>query len=223
MSKDLSLLHPHVKDLCEKFLTKCKSSGLDVIITQTLRSIAEQNELYAQGRTKPGSKITNAKGGYSMHNYGLAFDIAIKVSGKVVWDNDALYAKAGKIGESLGLEWGGSWKNFKDAPHFQWTGGLKIEDLIRGKRPVSPIGSPSSKIPLSLSPKLTRTLELTSPNMKGNDVLALQKRLLALGYKIGSADGIFGDATKNAVIAFQKSKKLSADGKVGPVTWNALF
>ncbi|MEG2338743.1 MAG: M15 family metallopeptidase [Clostridium sp.] len=135
MSRDLSALHPHVKALAEKFLAKCKAAGLDVIVTQTLRTVAEQNELYAQGRTKPGKIVTKAKGGYSMHNYGLAFDIAIKVKGKIDWDNEALYAKAGAIGQAVGLEWGGSWKSFKDTPHFQWTGGLTIEDLRRGKKP----------------------------------------------------------------------------------------
>lgn len=222
MSKDLSKLHPYVKILAEKFLVKCSKEGLNLIITQTLRTIDEQNALYAKGRTKPGSKVTNAKGGYSMHNYGLAFDIAIIVNGKITWDNEALYAKAGKIGESIGLEWGGSWKSFKDTPHFQWTGGLKTEDLLRGKKPSSP-SSPVKTPPPPTVPKFNRILELKTPLMQGDDVLILQKRLLSLGYKIGTADGIFGEKTSTSIISFQKSNKLSVDGKVGPNTWSILF
>ncbi|KMT21495.1 peptidoglycan-binding protein [Clostridium cylindrosporum] len=222
MSKDISLLNSYVKSLAEKFLSKCKEEGLDVIIIQTLRSIDEQDTLYSQGRSKPGSIVTNAKGGYSMHNYGLAFDIAIKKNGSIVWEDEKLYYKAGKIGESLGLEWGGSWKSFKDYPHFQWTGGLTIQDLLSGKKPKIPI-TPSTTRSSENVETLTRSLKLTNPCMKGNDVLALQKKLSSLGYKIESIDGVFGEKTSKAVIAFQKSKKLIQDGIVGKSTWNALF
>lgn len=222
MSRDISLLNPYLKSLVEKFLVKCKESGLDVIITQTLRSVKEQNDLYAQGRTKPGNIVTNAKGGYSMHNYGLAFDIAIKKNGTIVWDDQKLYAKAGEIGNSLGLEWGGSWRSFKDYPHFQWTGGLTIKDLLAGKKPSTPT-SKSAPTPKTSTPALKRVLKLTSPLTKGDDVLSIQKKLSSLGYAIGTADGIFGEKTKNAIIQFQKSKKLSPDGVVGAATFDALF
>lgn len=218
MSRDISLLNPYVKSLAEKFLAKCKESGFDIIITQTLRTVSEQNELYAQGRSKPGKIVTNAKGGYSMHNYGLAFDIAIKKNGTIVWDDEKLYSKAGEIGTSLGLEWGGSWRTFKDSPHFQWTGGLTINDLLSGKKPV--YSNPSNSKPSST---LKRVLKLTTPFMKGDDVLAIQKKLISLGYSIGTADGVFGEKTKKAVSDFQKSKKLSADGIIGPTTFDALF
>jgi peptidoglycan LD-endopeptidase CwlK len=75
---------------------------------QGYRSIAEQNELYAQGRKKPGKIVTNARGGYSYHNFGLAFDIAIQNDdGSLCWSvADTRWKTAGVIGKSLGLEWG---------------------------------------------------------------------------------------------------------------------
>ena len=120
-SRDPKELHPDVQPLCAAFLAECNKQGLDVMLTQTYRDVAYQDWLYEQGRTRPGAKVTNAKGGASMHNYRLAFDIAIKVNGKIDWDNEALYAKAGAIGKSLGLEWGGDFKTIKDTPHFQYT------------------------------------------------------------------------------------------------------
>ena len=95
------------------------------------RSVAQQEKYYAQGRTKPGSIITNARGGYSFHNYGVAFDI--RPVEKDERKKKALYRKAGRIGKKLGLEWGGDWKGFPDMPHFKYTGGHSIYDF-RKKR-----------------------------------------------------------------------------------------
>lgn len=72
--------------------------------TDGYRSIEEQNALYAQGRTKPGNIVTNAKRGQSNHNYGIAFDVAIWNGNTIVWDRD--WNKIGTIGKSCGLEWG---------------------------------------------------------------------------------------------------------------------
>lgn len=100
----------------------------------TLRTVQEQNELYAQGRTKPGKIITNAKGGQSIHNYGLAFDIVLlidkdkngtfeSISYDMLKDYDgdkvAEWMEIVNYFKSQGWEWGGDWKKFKDAPHFQ--------------------------------------------------------------------------------------------------------
>ncbi len=66
-----------------------------------------------------------------MHNYGVAFDCApLSVNGGIDWGNIALFKKVGKIGESIGLEWGGSWKNFPDYPHFQYTAGYSLKDFL---------------------------------------------------------------------------------------------
>ncbi|TLY41369.1 MAG: M15 family metallopeptidase [Nitrospirae bacterium] len=74
--------------------------------------------------------VTKAKGGQSYHNFGLAFDIVVLDSlGKADWDtNHPGWKKAGDLGKSVGLEWGGDWKSFKDLPHFQYTGGLTLEE-----------------------------------------------------------------------------------------------
>lgn len=99
-----------------------------VRITQGLRTFEEQDEMYAQGRTKPGKKITNAKGGQSIHNYGFAVDICMIIDNKVAswdtakdWDNDQIadWYECVKIFARHGWEWGGNWKTFKDMPHFE--------------------------------------------------------------------------------------------------------
>lgn len=86
--------------------------------------MAEQQNIYDQGRTSPGAIVTNAKPGDSYHNYGLAFDV-VPVAYKTLPDwNPAgpLWQKVGAIGKSFGLEWGGDWTPAKrDLPHFQLT------------------------------------------------------------------------------------------------------
>ena len=88
----------------------------------------------AQGRTKPGKIVTNAKGGQSFHNWRCAFDFVPVVNGKARWDDKAAYAKCGERGESLGLEWAGRWTGkLKETAHMQYTGGLKLIDFQNGK------------------------------------------------------------------------------------------
>lgn len=127
-------LHPKVKELALKHKEKCKEAGIDLLIYCTYRSINEQNVLYAQGRTKPGKKVTNAKGGQSFHNYRVAYDCGPVVNGNIAWNREDLFKKIGQIGVSLGLEWGGNFKSIKDLPHFQYTGGLTLRDFQTGKK-----------------------------------------------------------------------------------------
>lgn len=132
-SRDINDLHPKVKPMAEAFKAKCAEAGLSVTIYSTFRDHESQNDLYAQGRTKPGKIVTKAKGGDSFHNWRVAFDAAPTVDGKIDWNDSKAFEKMGAIGESVGLEWGGRWK-FKDMPHFQFTGGLSLLDLKQGKR-----------------------------------------------------------------------------------------
>lgn len=133
-SRDLADLQPGVRVMAEAFLAACRESGIDVLVTCTLRDWESQASLYEQGRTKPGSRVTNAKAGDSAHNYGLAFDVVPLRDGKPVWgtiaDRDrALWVQVGKIGEACGLEWGGRWNTFLDLPHFQDLGGKTLAEL----------------------------------------------------------------------------------------------
>lgn len=132
-SRDLNDLHPKVKQRAEAFIAGCKKAGIDVLVTSTYRDAASQNALYAQGRTAPGKIVTNAKAGQSWHNWRCAFDFVPLVNGKAVWNDNALWARCGAIGESVGLEWAGRWKRFKEFPHMQYTGGLSLADLQNGK------------------------------------------------------------------------------------------
>jgi len=122
-SRDTKLLDPNLLNLWRKLYEFSLSKGIDVIITCTYRSGAEQNELYAQGRTKSGRIVTWAKAGQSKHNLmpSKAFDIAIIKNGKCVWDiSDPSWEIVGKTGTELGLKWGGNWKSQKrEFPHFE--------------------------------------------------------------------------------------------------------
>lgn len=132
-SRSLSDLNPKVAAMCSEFINRCKAQHIDILITSTYRDAESQNALYAQGRTAPGKKVTNAKGGQSYHNWKVAFDFCPIVNGKPNWNDVALYTKCGEIAEGVGLEWAGRWKNFKELAHCQYTGGLTLHDFQQGK------------------------------------------------------------------------------------------
>ena len=127
--QNISDLHPTLRKKIEQLQKLCKKNGITIGITECVRTVAEQNALYAQGRTTPGKIVTNANGtSYrSMHQWGIAFDFCLRMDvdgdGSISDDafNDAtgLFEKVGKLGKSLGLEWGGDWTSIKDRPHFQ--------------------------------------------------------------------------------------------------------
>jgi peptidoglycan L-alanyl-D-glutamate endopeptidase CwlK len=130
MSRSLDDLLPQVKEKAEEFLEACKAHGIDVLVTFTYRTWKEQDELYAQGRTKPGKIVTNAKGGQSIHQFRRAFDVCPLKDGKPDWDAPEMTWKVlGAIGTSIGLEWGGGWRKFVDLPHFQYTEGLTLAQM----------------------------------------------------------------------------------------------
>lgn len=73
----IAKLHPKLRGEVADIIVQLHSKGLDIRITQGLRTFKEQDDLYAQGRSKPGNIVTNAKGGESFHNYGLAVDFCL--------------------------------------------------------------------------------------------------------------------------------------------------
>ncbi len=138
----LALIHPLVAERAGRMIVQCAGAGIPILITQGLRTCEEQDALYARGRTVPplGQQhiVTKARGGYSWHNFGLAFDIVVlDAIGKANWDTKhPAWAQAAAVGKSLGLEWGGDWRGFKDLPHFQYTGGLSLAEC----RKLMPLG-----------------------------------------------------------------------------------
>ncbi|MBC1937200.1 hypothetical protein HCA69_12535 [Listeria grandensis] len=114
------------KDLADRtryVIQKAHEEGIYVcVVNPCFRSKAEQDALYAQGRTKPGPIVTNAKGGQSNHNYGVAVDLCLYTSdGKnVVWETTTKrWMRVVAIAKSVGFKWGGDWTSFKDYPHFE--------------------------------------------------------------------------------------------------------
>jgi hypothetical protein len=133
MINDLNALHPYFRDKVKQLIAQCKAKGIDLVIVETFRTHAKQNEYKGMGRN-----YTSTAGGRSRHQYGLAVDVVPVVNNKPVWDNTALWKKIGMTGESLGLRWGGRWKRPYDPAHFEWTGGLTSVHLSTGKLPTVP-------------------------------------------------------------------------------------
>lgn len=124
-SRKVEDLVPPLQILFREFRAIADFSGVQFLVTCTYRSQKEQDELYAQGRTKPGKKVTWTRN--SRHTKGEAFDIAVlDKNHKITWDLKADvdedqhpdYFELGELGESIGLEWGGRWES-PDYPHFQ--------------------------------------------------------------------------------------------------------
>jgi peptidoglycan LD-endopeptidase CwlK len=132
-SRSIDDLNPYVAKLCRQFIAKCKDAGIEVAIISTYRDNARQNQIFAQGRTRPGKIVTYARGGQSWHNYRLAFDFAVLKHGEIDWGDRKSYLAARKIGESLGLE-GLSF----ELAHLQARGGLTLAQAAAGKQPSFP-------------------------------------------------------------------------------------
>jgi peptidoglycan L-alanyl-D-glutamate endopeptidase CwlK len=138
MSRQLEDLVPAAQQRAQALVKAAKDAGIDFLVTSTYRSNEEQAALYAQGRTKPGAIVTNARPGDSYHNWRCAFDVVPLRNGKPVWgtsgpDGD-LWRKIGEMGEAVGLEWAGRWTGkLREMAHFQYTGGLTLAQLKAGK------------------------------------------------------------------------------------------
>lgn len=146
----IQLLHPKIRTEVEQMyrtqIVPALTGRAICRFSYTLRTFAEQDALYAQGRTKlydaNGNRlgvVTKAKGGQSIHNYGLALDIVLIKDNKTAsWEDNVDFDKDGKadwmevvnILKANGWEWGGDWKSFKDKPHFQKTFGYTWQQLL---------------------------------------------------------------------------------------------
>jgi peptidoglycan LD-endopeptidase CwlK len=126
-------LHLKAQRAARIFLRKVIDSGITARILSGTRTYAEQDKLFRQGRFgNPGARVTNARGGQSNHNFGIAWDIGVFQGGKYLGESP-LYKEAALVGlEGSGLEWGGNWSSFQDRPHYQLATGLSTS-LVRAK------------------------------------------------------------------------------------------
>lgn len=116
-------LQPDFGAAVAAWLNDCLAERLPVVILEGVRSYERSDELYAQGRSKPGAVVTNARAGQSYHNFGLAVDAALAdVEGRPDWTFDPMgpiWQRVVTLAKGRGLAWGGDWPRFRDYPHFQ--------------------------------------------------------------------------------------------------------
>lgn len=118
MARNINELHPRLQSKVKELQALCEKEGLILGIGECFRTVAEQDALYAQGRTTAGSIVTNAKGSSyeSQHQWGIAFDFFKNVSGHA-YDDIEFFSNVGALAKSIGLAWGGDWTGFVDRPH----------------------------------------------------------------------------------------------------------
>lgn len=145
MSRSIEDLHPALSPLCRRHIEMCAKIGIGVYVTQTLREKAVQEALWMKGRDAsgnivvPSQVVTHARPGWSWHEYGLAYDLALQTpEGTITWNDIDMnhdlvldWMQVGIEGEKLGLTWGGRWKKLRDMPHFELTDGLSIGVVAR--------------------------------------------------------------------------------------------
>lgn len=138
--RNLEGLNGRFLDVLQPFLHEATrlaaARGLTLEVISGLRTWEEQEALYAQGRTKPGPRVTNARPGSSWHNFGLAVDLGL-FDGKTYVDGadparaERVYREIAEIGREYGLEWGGNWRKIKDTPHFEYHPGINLAEAAR--------------------------------------------------------------------------------------------
>jgi peptidoglycan L-alanyl-D-glutamate endopeptidase CwlK len=215
-------LQPVARVKARAAFQQAEEEGLSLLVTSGLRSFAEQDALFALGRTKPGKVVTDARAGESYHNFGLAFDFVVVIRGHAVWDaSHAQWKRFVRIAKSLGFDWGGDLNS--DNPHFQIKNPPSVASLRttfpQGYRPGGEIEEvPRDRLPLFRG-HINGEKKLVSELQRG------------LGIRV---NGRFGGRTESAVIDWQAihnkrgevvpfGKGLTIDGRVDRKTWDSIF
>lgn len=190
MSRDVTKLVPPLHWLAKALVLRCKDMDIDIKITDCYRTKEEQDAL--------PSNVTTVKYPYSLHCYGLAFDICNNDTNNAYPTDAEWWDKVGKVGTRLGLEWGGSWKGFVDKPHFQLsTFGSSGKDVNKK------VGMPSvfnGDWIWKLS--LYRKGVVVKKNSSVSDIIWLQTLLNICGCKC-TIDGKYGEETTEAFYTFR--------------------
>ncbi len=198
--RDISALLSNAQVACNTFLAECKSAGLNVKITETYRSQARQNELYAQGRTTSGNIVTWTKN--SRHTSRLAWDICQNIKGKEYDTSTGFFDKCGKIATSLGITWGGSWKT-PDRPHFEVSADWTLsEDYINKEKKMQETEALKTRVAaLEEAAVVYNTIDSTMPEwIKNITEWALEKGIIQ-----GTGNGLGMTKTKAEALVMLKN------------------
>lgn len=221
MGRDITQCHPELQMKAALLVEKCEEQNLHIKITECFRSVAEQDDLYSQGRTTAGSIVTNAKGSSysSQHQFGIAFDIC-RNDGKGAYnESDNFFRKVADIGKSIGLSCGIDWTSIYDPCHYYLPYWGSTTSKLK-----SIYGTPEAF-------KKTwsgQTANSTSANKKGPDgtIKGIQQWINQYSMDDDiSEDGYYGPETKKALLKCMQiylniatGAKLAVDGIWGPKT-----
>jgi peptidoglycan L-alanyl-D-glutamate endopeptidase CwlK len=164
------------------------------------------------GPQKSGPKVTNAGPGESFHQYNRAYDCVPLLQGKPIWgtggEGAAIWDKVGKLGKKCGLEWAGEWTTFREFPHFQFTGGKDISDLMQERFGAVPAGVLGLMAPMMVAAGGAESDALRSALGEANTVF------MVFGSQAGVSDK---DVRKTFDLATIVAKSFS------PATWRTFL
>ena len=233
MARDIKQLHPRLQEKVAQLKDLCAKEGLALGIGECFRTVAEQDALYAQGRTTKGSIVTNAKGSSysSQHQWGIAFDFFKNIKGHE-FDDAAFFTRVGALAKSIGLAWGGDWTNFVDRPHLYLPDWGSTTTKLKNQYGTFEC----FKASWDAKPQTQ-----SQPTQKANKVLEWQKAAIADGFKFPKfgTDGKWGSECesvarqalvkkrttykyKNLTKIVQKAVGATVDGKCGNNTHSAI-
>ena len=233
MSRDITQLHPRLQEKIAQLKDLCAKEGLALGIAECFRTVAEQDALYAKGRTTAGSIVTNAKGSsyQSQHQWGIAFDFFKNVKGHE-YDDASFFSRVGALAKSIGLGWGGDWTSFVDRPH------LYLPDWGSTTTKLKNQYGTFEKFKATWTPATPQEKPKATPNAK---VVEWQKSAIADGFKFPKygADGFWGSECesvakkclvkkrstymyKNLTKIVQKAVGVTVDGLCGAKTHKAI-
>lgn len=233
--RNISDLHPRLQAKLAELQTLCSNQGITIKIGECLRTTAEQDALYAKGRTTPGSIVTNAKGSSysSQHQWGIAADFYLDMdidedgskSDDAFNNVTGLFDKTGALAKSIGLGWGGDWKSPVDKPHLYLPDWGSTPTRLKNQ-----YGTPENFIK-------TWTKNPVSSNTNNNAASSPAKEIIRAGQVHANtfanagitADGIRGPKTKKAGIKVLQTAlnldyhaNLAVDGIFGSKSRQAL-
>lgn len=133
--KNLATLESKAQIIFRQFIPEAKkiaaTLGCEYVAISGNRTFAEQDSLYAQGRTTPGKVITQSKAGQSNHNFAIAMDFGVFKDGSYLDNSNPklaaqVHSAVGAIAAKFNLDWGGAWKKFVDQPHYEVKSSLTL-------------------------------------------------------------------------------------------------